>query len=89
MKFGEINLFLILPLKQHNHKNYLVTFNIYSSVICIPKSPRSSPDEIREICNSVGITSESIVYIYCFKGSRAANILIALEEAGISARKFY
>ncbi|MEH1968062.1 sulfurtransferase [Nostoc sp.] len=48
-----------------------------------------SPDEIREICQSVGITSESIVYIYCFKGSRAANTLIALEEAGISARNYF
>lgn len=48
-----------------------------------------SPDEIREICQSVGITSESIVYIYCFKGSRAANTLIALEQVGISARNYF
>ncbi|MDF5710135.1 MAG: sulfurtransferase [Nostoc sp. S4] len=48
-----------------------------------------SPDEIREICQSVGITSDSIVYIYCFKGSRAANTLIALEEAGISAKNYF
>ncbi|MFS0513715.1 sulfurtransferase [Nostoc sp. UIC 10607] len=48
-----------------------------------------SPDEIREICQSVGITSESIVYIYCFKGSRAANTLIALEQAGISGRNYF
>ncbi|MDZ7962965.1 MAG: sulfurtransferase [Aulosira sp. DedQUE10] len=48
-----------------------------------------SPDEILQICQSVGITSESIVYVYCFKGSRAANILIALEEAGISARNYF
>ncbi|MCC5644413.1 sulfurtransferase [Nostoc sp. CHAB 5824] len=48
-----------------------------------------SPDEILEICQSVGITSESIVYVYCFKGSRAANTWIALEEAGISARNYF
>jgi thiosulfate/3-mercaptopyruvate sulfurtransferase len=48
-----------------------------------------SPNEILEICQSVGITSESIVYIYCFKGSRAANTLVALEEAGISARNYF
>ncbi len=48
-----------------------------------------SPNEIREICQSVGITSESIVYIYCFKGSRAANTLIALEQVGISARNYF
>ncbi|MEH1837422.1 MAG: sulfurtransferase [Nostoc sp.] len=48
-----------------------------------------SPEEIREICQSIGITSKSIVYIYCFKGSRAANTLIALEQAGISARNYF
>ncbi|MBC1221831.1 sulfurtransferase [Nostoc sp. UCD121] len=48
-----------------------------------------SPDEIREICQSLGITSESVVYIYCFKGSRAANTLIALEQVGISARNYF
>ncbi|MUH00757.1 sulfurtransferase [Scytonema sp. UIC 10036] len=40
-------------------------------------------EEILEICKSVGITPESTVYVYCFKGSRAANTLIALKEAGI------
>lgn len=48
-----------------------------------------SKAKILEICQSVGITSDSIVYIYCFKGSRAANTLIALEEAGISARNYF
>ncbi len=42
-----------------------------------------SPEEILEICQSVGITPESTVYVYCFKGSRASNTLIALKEAGI------
>jgi len=48
-----------------------------------------STAEIREICQSVGITSGSIVYIYCFKGSRAANTLIALQAAGISAKNYF
>lgn len=48
-----------------------------------------SKAEILEICQLVGITSESIVYIYCFKGSRAANTLIALEKAGISAKNYF
>jgi len=48
-----------------------------------------SPAEIQEICQSIGITSESIVYIYCFKGSRAANTLIALKQAGISAKNYF
>ena len=42
-----------------------------------------SPEEIRQIATEVGITPESNVYVYCFKGSRAANTMIALNEAGI------
>jgi thiosulfate/3-mercaptopyruvate sulfurtransferase len=48
-----------------------------------------STKEILEICQSVGITSNSIVYVYCFKGSRAANTLIALQMAGIDARNYF
>ncbi|GAA6618342.1 sulfurtransferase [Scytonema sp. NUACC26] len=46
-------------------------------------------EEILEICQSVGITPESTVYVYCFKGSRAANTLIALKEAGIKDVRNY
>ncbi|NDJ25696.1 sulfurtransferase [Nostoc sp. B(2019)] len=48
-----------------------------------------SKAEILEICQSVGITEDSIVYVYCFKGSRAANTLIALQVAGIYARNYF
>ncbi|OUL25756.1 sulfurtransferase [Nostoc sp. 106C] len=48
-----------------------------------------STAEILEICESVGITSDSIVYVYCFKGSRAANTLIALQLAGIYVRNYF
>ncbi len=48
-----------------------------------------SPEEILEICQSVGITSNSKVYIYCFKGSRAANTMIALQQAGIYSRNYF
>jgi thiosulfate/3-mercaptopyruvate sulfurtransferase len=48
-----------------------------------------SKAEILEICESVGITSDSTIYIYCFKGSRAANTLIALQTAGINARNYF
>jgi thiosulfate/3-mercaptopyruvate sulfurtransferase len=48
-----------------------------------------STKEILEICQSVGITSDSVVYVYCFKGSRAANTLIALRMAGIDARNYF
>ena len=42
------------------------------------------PAEVLEICQEVGITPDSKVIIYCFKGSRASNTLIALKEAGIT-----
>lgn len=48
-----------------------------------------STTEILKICQSVGITKESIVYVYCFKGSRAANTFIALREAGIHIRNYF
>ncbi len=48
-----------------------------------------SVEEIQSLCQSVGITSETTVYIYCFKGSRAANTLIALKEAGIKDVRNY
>jgi thiosulfate/3-mercaptopyruvate sulfurtransferase len=41
-----------------------------------------SSEEILKLCKAVGITPDSTVYIYCFKGSRASNTLIALKEAG-------
>ena len=46
-------------------------------------------EEILAICNEVGITPDSMVYIYCFKGSRASNTLIALKEAGINNVRNY
>ncbi len=46
-------------------------------------------EEILEICQKVGITPESTVYIYCFKGSRAAHTLIALKQAGIKDVRNY
>ncbi|MBW4646970.1 MAG: sulfurtransferase [Goleter apudmare HA4340-LM2] len=48
-----------------------------------------SKAEILEICQSVGITPKSIVYVYCFKGSRAANAFIALCEAEIHVRNYF
>jgi len=48
-----------------------------------------STAEILDICQSVGITSESTVYVYCFKGSRAANTIMALHEVGIAARNYF
>jgi thiosulfate/3-mercaptopyruvate sulfurtransferase len=48
-----------------------------------------SKEEILALCKEVGITSDSTVYIYCFKGSRASNTLLALKEAEIKDVRNY
>src|ERR1700740_2962999 len=40
-----------------------------------------SPTEILPECATVGITPEAPVVLYCFKGARASNPLVALKEA--------
>jgi thiosulfate/3-mercaptopyruvate sulfurtransferase len=42
-----------------------------------------SPAEILAECATVGIALDTPVIIYCFKGARASNTFVALEEAGI------
>ncbi len=44
---------------------------------------------IRAACAEVGITPDSEVVVYCFKGARASNALVALHEAGILNVKVY
>lgn len=46
-------------------------------------------DEVLAECASVGITAETPVYLYCFKGARASNTFIALKEAGVKDVKMY
>ena len=48
-----------------------------------------SNDEILDIAQSVGIAPDSKVIIYCFKGARASNTLVALNEAGITDTSIY
>ncbi|HEY7797404.1 MAG TPA: sulfurtransferase [Hyphomonadaceae bacterium] len=48
-----------------------------------------SPDEILAECATVGITPDTPVVVYCFKGARASNTFVALEEAGIRNVKIY
>ena len=48
-----------------------------------------APAEIRAECATVGITPDTPVIIYCFKGARAANTFVALEEAGIRDVRIY
>jgi thiosulfate/3-mercaptopyruvate sulfurtransferase len=55
-----------------------------------PEGPRfKSPDEILAECATVGITKETPVYLYCFKGARASNTLLALKNAGVKDVRMY
>ena len=50
----------------------------------MPTGPMfKSRAEILAECATVGITPETPVIVYCFKGARASNTFVALEEAGI------
>ena len=46
-------------------------------------------DEILAECHTVGITAKTPVYLFCFKGARASNSLVALKEAGIADVRLY
>ena len=48
-----------------------------------------SKQEIQAECETVGITPESTVYLYCFKGARASNTFVALKEAGVKDVRMY
>jgi thiosulfate/3-mercaptopyruvate sulfurtransferase len=48
-----------------------------------------SPEAIREVCARKGIRPEQNVIVYCFKGARASNTLVALKEAGFTNASNY
>jgi thiosulfate/3-mercaptopyruvate sulfurtransferase len=48
-----------------------------------------SKAEVLAECASVGITPDTPVYLYCFKGARASNTYLALKEAGVKDVKMY
>lgn len=48
-----------------------------------------SREEILAECATVGISAKTPVVLYCFKGARASNTLVALKEAGIENVKLY
>ena len=55
-----------------------------------PSGPMfKSPAEILAECATVGITPDTPVVLYCFKGARASNTLVALKEAGIKDVSLY
>jgi thiosulfate/3-mercaptopyruvate sulfurtransferase len=55
-----------------------------------PNGPMfKSRDEILAECATVGVTPATPVVLYCFKGARASNTLVALKEAGIENVTLY
>ena len=48
-----------------------------------------SKDEILAECHTVGVAAKTPVYLYCFKGARASNTLVALKQAGIEDVRLY
>jgi thiosulfate/3-mercaptopyruvate sulfurtransferase len=48
-----------------------------------------SKDELQAECATVGINTDSTVYLYCFKGARASNTFVALKEAGVKDVRLY
>jgi thiosulfate/3-mercaptopyruvate sulfurtransferase len=54
------------------------------------EGPRfKSKDEILAECATVGISAETPVYLYCFKGARASNTFLALKNAGVKDVRMY
>jgi thiosulfate/3-mercaptopyruvate sulfurtransferase len=47
------------------------------------------PEDVLRTCAQVGIDTDSEVILYCFKGARAANTMVALHEAGIRNVRLY
>lgn len=47
------------------------------------------PEELKKIFANAGITEESKVHIYCFKGARTSNMYIAMMMAGIKNVRNY
>lgn len=47
------------------------------------------PQTVADACSKIGITADSKIIIYCFKGARASNTFVALQEAGIKNLKIY
>ncbi len=48
-----------------------------------------SKEEVLAECATVGITPDTPVKLYCFKGARASNTFLALKEAGVKDVSIY
>lgn len=48
-----------------------------------------SPEAIAEIAAEAGLAPEDRIYLYCFKGARTSNVLLALKRAGFRSVRNY
>jgi thiosulfate/3-mercaptopyruvate sulfurtransferase len=46
-------------------------------------------DEILAECATIGVSPDTPVYLYCFKGARASNTYLALKNAGVKDVRMY
>ena len=51
--------------------------------------PPPGKDEILAECATIGVTPDTPVYLYCFKGARASNTFMALKNAGVKDVRMY
>lgn len=48
-----------------------------------------NPEEVLNICGEFQIGPETPVVVFCFKGARASNTLVALQDAGVKDVRLY
>lgn len=48
-----------------------------------------SPEEIIHLCEQVGIDRNKTIFLYCFKGARTSNVMLALTTAGFNVRNYF
>lgn len=66
---------------------WLEWYNMMKNVNSIPWF--KEPEELKKLFAEVGVTSESNVIIYCFKGARTSNVYICMKMAGIKNVRCY
>jgi thiosulfate/3-mercaptopyruvate sulfurtransferase len=66
---------------------WLEWYNMMENVDAIPWF--KDPEELKEIFAKVGISPDSKVIIYCFKGARTSNVYICMKMAGIENVRCY
>lgn len=66
---------------------WLEWYNMMKNVNSIPWF--KEPEELKKLFAEVGVTPESNVIIYCFKGARTSNVFICMKMAGIKNVKCY